>query len=427
MKKKETGYIDRIVQEIREKTGDEKLTAMFEICYRNTLDTTVKDLEDGTTFVITGDIDAMWLRDSAAQLRPYLFWAKEDADMLAMITGLVKRQFQYIKLDSYANAFNKTGNGACWAQDETLQNPWVWERKYEVDSLCYPVQLAWLLWKNTGCTAQFEDNFVLGVQKILEVFETEQCHEERSAYRFQRRDTYFQDTLSREGKGALVKSGTGMTWSGFRPSDDACVYGYLIPSNMFAVVILGYLEEIAECILKNEELKKRAAKLRLQIQEGIETYGITKKEGFGSIYAYETDGFGQFNLMDDANVPSLLSMEYLGYQGKSQTVAENTRSFILSAANPYYYEGIAAKGIGSLHTPAGYIWPIALAMEGLTGAPERKREILKVLCETEGGTDKMHESFLANNPKQYTRPWFSWANALFCELVLDYCGYHLKK
>lgn len=419
----------RLLAEVKEQLKDDvKLAEMFENCYTNTLDTTVKRMEDGTTYVITGDIPAMWLRDSVAQLRPYLILAAEDEEIADLLVGLVKRQFQCINIDPYANAFNEAPNGNCWEKDETEMSPWIWERKYEIDSLCYPLQFSYLVWKNTGRTDQFDETFRAGVEKLLKVWETEQYHEEKSPYHFVRRNTYFTDTLSRDGKGPLVKSGVGLTWSGFRPSDDSCVYGYLIPSNMFAVVVLGYLEEIAQEILKDEVLKLRAEILKKEIYEGIESYGITKTEGYGDVYAYETDGYGQYLLMDDANVPSLLSMDYLGYEGRDKTVAENTRRLILSEANPYYYAGEKAKGIGSPHTPVRYIWHISLAMEGLTAKTrEEKKAILEILKNTDGGKNLMHEGFHVDDDTRYTREWFSWANAMFSELVLDYCGYRVKR
>lgn len=419
--------IEQILVEVKKQFKEEpKIYQIFENCYTNTLDTTVKSLEDGTSYVITGDIPAMWLRDSVAQLRPYLILAKEDKGIADILVGLVKRQFMYINIDPYANAFNEEANGNCWEKDETKMNDWLWERKYETDSLCYPIQFAYLIWKNTGREDHFDETFTEGVKKILRVFGTEQEHEEKSPYRFIRRNTYFTDTLSRDGKGALVKSGIGMTWSGFRPSDDACTYGYLVPSNMFAVVVLGYLEEIAENVLKNGNLSEEARELKNQIYEGIENYAVTKKEGYGEVYAYEADGFGQFNLMDDANVPSLLSMSYIGYKGRNESVAENTRKLILSEANPYYYKGKKADGIGSPHTPVGYIWHISLAMQGLTAeTKEEKKRIIDLLAATDGGKLLMHEGFHADDDTKYTREWFSWANAMFSELVLDYCGYRI--
>ena len=404
-----------------------ELMDVFVNCYTNTLNTTVKRMENNMTHVITGDIPAMWLRDSAAQLRPYIFLAKENEEIRELIAGLVRRQFMCITIDEYANAFNEAPNGACWEKDDPDQNPWVWERKFEVDSLCYPLQLAYLLWKNTGCTTQFEGDFQVGVEKILEVFTTEQYHEEKSHYRFNRNNGYYRDTLSRDGKGALVKSGTGLIWSGFRPSDDACTYGYLIPSNMFAVVALGYLEEMEREIFHNEELAERAKALKEEVQEAIETIGKTFTEEFGMVYAYETDGYGMYNLMDDANVPSLLAMSYLGYEGEPE-VSSNTRRFLLSEANPFYFKGDKAAGIGSPHTPSNYIWHIAMAIQGLTSETrEEKLEILQTMAATTGGKGVMHEGFCCEDDSKFTRAWFSWANAMYAELFLDYMGYQLEK
>lgn len=420
--------IEIFLKELREQAKDcPKLMDLFVNCYTNTLNTTVKRMENNMTHVITGDIPAMWLRDSAAQLRPYIFLAKENEEIRELIAGLVRRQFMCITIDEYANAFNEAPNGACWEKDDPNQNPWVWERKFEVDSLCYPLQLAYLLWKNTGCVTQFEGAFQEGVEKILEIFTTEQYHEEKSEYRFNRNNGYYRDTLSRDGKGALVKSGTGLIWSGFRPSDDACTYGYLIPSNMFAVVALGYLEEMEREIFHNEELAEKAKVLKEEVQEAIESIGKTFTEEFGMVYAYETDGFGMYNLMDDANVPSLLAMSYLGYEGDRE-VSANTRRFLLSEANPFYFKGCKAAGIGSPHTPSNYIWHIAMAVQGLTSASkEEKLEILETMAATTGGKGVMHEGFCCEDDSKFTRAWFSWANAMYTELFLDYMGYTLEK
>ncbi|MDE6182233.1 MAG: glycoside hydrolase family 125 protein, partial [Eubacteriales bacterium] len=400
---------------------------MFANCYTNTLNTTVKKMNDGTTYVITGDIPAMWLRDSVCQLRPYYILAEKDDEIADMIEGLVKRQMKYILIDPYANAFNETDNGNCWEEDETDTSDWIWERKYEIDSLCFPIQMSYLLWKNTGRTGQFDEEFKKASFKIIEVFKTEQDHENKSPYKFIRRNCYFTDTLSRDGKGALVKSNIGLTWSGFRPSDDACQYGYLIPSNMFAVVILKYLKEIADEVLKDDLLAKEAISLANEIEEGIEKYGVLEHHKYGKVYAYEVDGFGQYNIMDDANLPSLLSIPYIGYRDENNEIYQNTRKMILSEANPYFYKGTKAEGIGSPHTPVNYIWHISLAMQGLTTKDiNYKKEILDIMKNTDGGTELMHEGFNVNNPEEYTREWFSWANAMFCELLLDYCGYKIK-
>ena len=270
------GIIEELIKEAEQKCKEEPyLAEVFRNCFTNTLNTTVKEMEDGTTHVITGDIPAMWLRDSVAQLRPYLIPAKEDGEIADLIAGLVRRQFSCINIDPYANAFNEAPNGNCWEKDETDMGPWIWERKYEIDSLCYSGPAGVPALENTGRTEQFDDGLSRR-GRILNVFETEMYHEERSAYRFIRRNSFYTDTLSRDGMGALVKSGTGLIWSGFRPSDDACTYGYLIPSNMFAVVIPEYLHEISEIVPGLKEIGKKAADMAAVVRKGIEEYGVTK-------------------------------------------------------------------------------------------------------------------------------------------------------
>ncbi|WP_339302601.1 glycoside hydrolase family 125 protein [Paenibacillus sp. FSL R5-0519] len=404
-----------------------ELNQMFKNCFTNTMATTIQRKEDGTTFVITGDIPAMWLRDSAAQVRPYLVLASEDEDIADMIAGLVERQLNYILLDPYANAFNETESGKGHQEDLTQMNDWIWERKYEIDSLAYPIQLSYLLWKNTGRTTQFNDTFRKATQIIMQLWQVEQHHETKSPYTFQRLDAPETDTLSREGRGTETAY-TGMTWSGFRPSDDRCEYGYLIPSNMFAVVALRYLQEIAEVVFEDKGLSATAQQLEEQINKGIQDYGTVEHPEYGTIYAYETDGKGNHNLMDDANVPSLLSLPYLGYVDENDEVYQNTRRFILSSHNPYFYEGTAAAGIGSPHTPDGYIWHIALSMQGLTTTDRNEKlRLLQLIQQTDAGTGLTHEGFSANDPHEYTRPWFSWSNMLFSELMMDYCGFGVEK
>lgn len=415
--------MEKIIKSVSDTLGsDNPIFKVFKNCYLNTINTTVQKLPDNTTFVITGDIPAMWLRDSACQLKPYLVAAVHNHEIRDTIAGLISRQIQYILYDPYANAFNKEPNGKGWTSDKTEMSPWVWERKYEIDSLCYPIALAYEFWKKTQSTQIFTDNFLKAIKKIIEIWEIEQFHETRSSYSFERFDESHTDTLSRGGKGALVKEGIGLLWSGFRPSDDACTYGYLIPSNMFAVVILNYIAEIVRTVYNNPKLENTAITMSKKIQNAIETYGLITHPEFGTVYAYEVDGFGQYTIIDDANVPSLLSIPYIGYLPETNQIYRNTRNLILSEANPYFYCGTHAQGIGSPHTPTRHIWAISLAMEGLTSSDiQKKQNILELLVKTDGGTGFMHESFHVDNPQKYTREWFSWANSIYCELVLDYC------
>jgi len=407
---------------------DPKIGVMFEKCFSNTLNTTVKSMSDGTTFVITGDIPAMWLRDSVCQIRPYLILAQNNTEIATMVSGLVARQVDFILKDPYANAFNETENGAGHQEDGTDMKPFIWERKYEIDSLCFPIQLSYLYWKNTKRTDIFTQEWKRAAKTIIETFRTEQDHENNSEYRFERQKCPFTDTLSRSGKGALVKSNIGMTWSGFRPSDDACTYGYLVPSNMFACVILKYMETIADEIYQDVELSTEARKLADEIEASIMKNAILENEKYGRVYTYELDGFGQYNVMDDANVPSLLSIPYLGFCASDDSIYQNTRKMILSETNPFYFEGKAFKGIGSPHTPEKYVWHISKAMEGLTSNDkQQKMEIIQQLKITDADTFMMHEGVFVDDPKCYTREWFSWANAMFSELVLSYCGYEVEK
>ena len=420
--------VQHFMDEITKKCGEAHAdwAVNFNAAFANTLLTTVKRHEDGTTFLLTGDIPAMWLRDSTAQVRPYLVIAKEDEDLAAMISGLVKKQFFYINIDPYANAFNEADNGAGHQDDHTEMNGWIWERKYEIDSLCYPVQLAYLLYKNTGRTDQFNEDFVAGVKKILQVFTTEQDHNQ-SPYTFVRDTWREEDTLINEGRGAEVAP-CGMTWSGFRPSDDRCIYGYLVPSNMFAVVALGYIEEIFTKVLSDSEIVATASKLKAEIEAGIEAHGRTANAAGEDIYAYEVDGLGNATIQDDSNVPNLISAPYLGYGDIHDERYLRTRKTLLSKENPFYYEGTFAKGIGSSHTPENYVWPIAMAMEGMTTADKAEKErILNQLVATDAGTHLMHEGFDVEDPNQYTREWFSWANMMFCELVMDYFDIRVEK
>lgn len=396
-----------------------RLAAMFSQCFPNTLQTTTKLLPDDTTYVFTGDIPAMWLRDSSAQLSPYVSLAAEDEDLRRVIAGAIRRQIAYILIDPYANAFNEEANGAAWAKDETRTNPWVWERKYEIDSLCYPLWLSRRYWQATGDTSVFDEDFRRAAETILSLWRTEQFHFERSPYRFQRFDCPPSDTLVDGGRGAPVGY-TGMTWSGFRPSDDACRYGYLVPSNMFATVVLQHVAEVAQQVWSDEALATAALDLRSQIETGLQMHARVEREG-ERIYAYEVDGLGHQHLMDDANVPSLLSMPYLGYCAADDPVYLATRRFILSEANPYYYSGSQARGIGSPHTPDGYVWHIALAMQGLTASTVAEMDgVVDMLEATDGGTGFMHEGFHPDDPATFTREWFAWANSIFAEFVMTW-------
>ena len=406
---------------VLERAGEKKLASLFRNCYPNTFETTTKRMSDGTTYVFTGDIPAMWLRDSTAQVHQYLPLTRKNEVVADVIEGLIRRQLQCILYDPYANAFNEEENGHGHVKDRPQQKPMIWERKYEIDSLCFALQLCAEFHRSSGRTAFLTDGlFEKTVRVILDLWKTEQRHGDMSPYRFERDTTKQKDTLSHGGLGAPVAY-TGMTWSGFRPSDDSCVYGYLIPSNMFAAVVLDDTAKLLREVLPTNDAADEAETLSKQIRDGIARYGVVDHPQFGKMYAYETDGMGNYVFMDDSNVPSLLAMPYFGFCEADDPLYLNTRRFILSRENPYYYEGKVLRGTGSPHTPEGYVWHIGLVLQALTATdPDEVRDILRMLCASDADTGFMHEGVCADDPSQFTRPWFAWANSIFSELVLRY-------
>ncbi|MBS2962738.1 glycoside hydrolase family 125 protein [Actinocrinis puniceicyclus] len=408
-----------------------------------------RHLADGTVFLVTGDIPAMWLRDSAAQLMPLLrVGGGPQAEQFAV--AVLRRQLEYIRLDPYANAFNPRPNGAGHHRDLTepscpRHRAWVWERKYEVDSLCYPLLVAYRIWRRYGRADIFDPRFWGAVERILHTWETEQDHERLSAYRFRRPrvpvpgarsgalPSVFAGLLPGVLGGPLARGGrgpevavTGMTWSGFRPSDDPVRYGYNVPGNLFASAVLGRLAEIAVAVRppRAAELLTRIRRLRGAIDTGVARYALVDDPRTGQRWAYEVDGRGGALEMDDANLPSLLALPLLGCCRPDDPVYTATREFVLSERNPYYFRGPAARGVGSPHTPRRHVWPLAIAAAALTSTdPADRRAAIDTLLNTHAGTTRIHESFHADRPATWTRAWFSWAEAMFCELVLDHCGY----
>lgn len=351
---------------------------------------------DGTAYIMTGDIPAEWLRDASAQARPYLFFAKDDPDVRSLLRAIVARMVKYLQIDPYANAY-------------TLDYR-VWEQKFELDSLAYPTALAWSYWKTTGDTSIFNGDFSSMLDNVLATMEREQNHTRDSRYTHKE--------LPNGGRGNSVGY-TGMIWTGFRPSDDACEYNFLIPSEMFAVVALGDMSEIELKVYHNVMKAREAKALRDEVQRGIQTYGLVLVPKYGYIYAYEVDGLGHAILTDDANIPSLLAAPYYGYTAANDRYYQNTRRFLLSQDNPSFYQGHVARGIGSYHTPDHWVWPLALIIEGMTSTSgSEKQDVLAQLLASDPGDHLLHESFNPDNPQQYTRRSFGWPNALFSEFVM---------
>jgi meiotically up-regulated gene 157 (Mug157) protein len=404
---------------------DPELAWLFSNCLPNTLDTTVtfRNATSGPdTVVVTGDIAAMWLRDSSAQVWPYLPFLAADTDLTRLIEGVIRRQTRCILTDSYANAFMPdlaSVEPLSWSKtDHTEMKPGVGERKWEVDSLCYPVRLAHEYWRITHDTRPFDAEWARGMHAIVETFQAQQRKTSRGPYHFQREAFSPYDTLSEDGYGNPARP-IGLIYSGFRPSDDACIYPLNIPGNFFAVKTLERIEEMLTEIVHDADAASQASRLRSEIKSALDAHARVHHSTAGEIWAYEIDGFGNALCMDDANVPSLLAMPYLGSCAASDPLYRATRRFVLSEANPYFFRGSAAEGIGGPHIGQDMIWPMAIIMRALTTEDENEqRQCLKWLRTTHAGTGFMHESFNKNDPTKFTREWFAWANTLFGELIL---------
>ena len=404
---------------------DPELAWLFSNCLPNTLDTTVT-FANGTagpdTIVVTGDIPAMWLRDSSAQVWPYLPFLAADAELARLIEGVIRRQTRCILADPYANAFMPdltSREPLSWSKsDHTEMKPGVGERKWEVDSLCYPVRLAHEYWRITHDTRPFDAEWTRAMQAIIETFTVQQRKSSRGPYSFQRQAFSPTDTLSEDGYGNLARP-IGLIHSGFRPSDDACVYPLNIPGNFFAVETLNRIEEMFTEILHDTAAASQANVLRWLIKAALDSHARVHHPTAGEIWAYEIDGFGNAICMDDANVPSLLAMPYLGSCSATDPLYLATRRFVLSEANPYFFRGSAAEGIGGPHIGQDMIWPMSITMRALTTNDEKEQlQCLAWLKKTHAGTGFMHESFNKDDPAKFTREWFAWANTLFGELIL---------
>lgn len=421
--------IEDVIRHFKEKAGNNELAWLFENCYPNTLDTTVSfELHNNRpdTFVITGDIDAMWLRDSTAQVWPYLQFMRADQQLQQLIAGVINRQTICILRDPYANAFYKDESKVSEWKDTDLTDmkPGVHERKWEIDSLCYPVRLAYRYWKTTGDVAPFDADWHQAVRETVRVFREQQRTESKGPYTFQRRTSWATDGVPLGGYGYPVKP-VGLICSMFRPSDDATIYPFLIPSNLFAVVTLQQAAEMVKKIRHDTALAQELDALSQEVQRAVARYGIIRHPNLGLIYAYEVNGFGSFNIMDDANVPSLLALPYLNAVPNTDQVYQNTRNVLLSPHNPFFFKGRAAEGIGSPHTGLNMIWPIGLTIRGLTSTNEAEIDFcLRSLVATHGGSGFMHESFHKDDPKNFTRKWFAWANTIFGEFALRVLDQH---
>jgi meiotically up-regulated gene 157 (Mug157) protein len=418
--------VEALIQRLKPRIADPALAVIFENCFPNTLDTTVKT---GTyegkpdTYVVTGDIDAMWLRDSSAQVVPYLSLVNEDPALNTLVDGLIRRQARMILLDPYANAFlhSPSDPPLSWAvKDITTHIPGVGERKWEIDSLCYPIRLAYGYWRASKSQASnpFDKQWQASAWKIVQTFREQQRKHGPGPYSFQREAAAPTDTLPLGGFGNPARP-LGMIFSGFRPSDDACIYPLFVPANLFAVTSLRQLAELATHTVQDQKLAAECESLASEVEAALRQHGIVNNPQHGQIWAYEIDGYGNSLMMDDANAPGLLSLAYLGCCKIDDPLYQRTRNFAWSTANPYFFKGTAGEGIGGPHEGLNSIWPMSIMMRAFTSTSDAEiRQCLRSLRDTTAGTGFMHETFRSDDATKFTRPWFAWANTLFGELIV---------
>lgn len=416
--------VEEEIKRVKKLLTNPQLAWMFENCFPNTLDTTVRYRKtDGKddTLVYTGDIHAMWLRDSGAQVWPYIQLANSDKELKSMLAGTINRQFKSIIIDPYANAFLDPMDpdpDHQWMEDITDMKVELHERKWEIDSLCYPLRLAYAYWKETGDDSIFDAEWLQAMTNILKTFKEQQRKDGVGPYSFQRKTERALDTLNNGGLGAPVNP-VGLIVSCFRPSDDATTLQFLVPSNFFAVTSLRKAAEILTTVNNNPQMAQECTDLAQEVEDALKKYATYNHPKHGTIYAFEVDGFGNHLLMDDANVPSLLAMPYLGDVDVIDPIYQNTRNFVWSQDNPYFFKGTAGEGIGGPHIGYDMVWPMSIMMKAFTSQDDEEiKSCIRMLMDTDAGTGFMHESFHKDNPKNFTREWFAWQNTLFGELIL---------
>jgi uncharacterized protein len=408
--------VEKVIQDLNERLVDKDLARLFENAFPNTLDTTVRWHVDGSqpkkektkaqsdiyydrsvanwdgaqSFIVTGDINAEWLRDSTNQLAQYQVLAKKDKKLSNLILGAINTQAEFVLDQPFCNAFqppapsglDPIGNGQTDNTSPYYEPSRVFECKYELDSLAAFLRISNQYWVNTHNPAFLTPRWLSALDTVLDVLDSQSSptfdsygHYDRNYYTFQRWTNVGTETLNLAGVGNPLANGTGLVRSAFRPSDDATIFGYLIPANAMMAVELGHAAQM----LRDNGHAKKADILEGRaktIKKGIWEHGVIDHPKWGRVFAYEVDGYGSRLLMDDANIPSLLSLPMLGFVDATDEVYMNTRKMILSQeGNPYYLTGIAFGGIGGPHIGLTHAWPMSVLVQAMTSDNDEEIEM----------------------------------------------------
>ncbi|KAI2466186.1 glycoside hydrolase family 125 protein [Annulohypoxylon bovei var. microspora] len=439
-----SSLIEEAINRTKDAIYDEDLSRLFENTFPNTLDTAIKwrgvaanNSEEELAFVITGDIDAMWIRDSANQIAPYKSVLKSaTSDIASVFRGVINLQARYLIISPYCNAFQPPPesqiitepNGGTYSVTPSYDRNVVFTCNFELDDFGGFLQLSHDYYTATGDLDFFgKFQWISAVQSILAASEDMRKPTYDSdgkwvppVYSFQSLTMSGSGTLGNNGMGSPVND-TGLVRSPFRPSDDAAMFDFNIPANM---MLSRYLESTSQIMERLPNAPKSLARemkdMAAEIREAINQWGIVRAPNGQKIFAYEVDGFGGQNLMDDANIPSLLSAPFLGYVNKSDPLYQNTRAFVISRSNPWWCTGPYINAIGSPHIRPGAAWPMSSIMQVMTS--DNDSEILTAITEvlrTTDGYGLIHESVDSFDSSNWTRQWFTWANGLFGQMIMD--------
>lgn len=411
-----SAVVDDYIKEMVVKLKDRDLARLFENCLPNTLDTTIRwhEASGPETFVITGDIDAMWLRDSTFQLQPYLHFSS-DSGLRKLINGAIQTQASFVIQSPYCNAFQPPKAAhlrpANNNQHDIVHPPYdpdvVFECKYEIDSLSSFLRLSRQYFDATGDTTMFSKQWIKAVQRVLKVVQeqSQPSFNQRThqwiepAYTFKRHTDMATETLALGGAGYPVNANTSLIRSAFRPSDDSTILQFFVPGNAMLSVELAHLSRLLSQASKRgmkgaEKWADYAKSASSEIRDGIFEHAVFDHPRFGKVFAFEIDGYGGRIFQDDANVPSLMSLPLIGFVDQKDEIYLNTRKMILSSeGNPYYLAGTSISGIGSPHTPTRNVWPMALLIQLMTSDDREEIErCLKQVLSSTAGLGLIHES-----------------------------------
>ncbi|KAI0396732.1 glycoside hydrolase family 125 protein [Xylariaceae sp. FL0594] len=449
--------IEKVIKDVVPRMKDPDLGRLFENTFPSTTDTTVKFHTDGTdglkpdaslygvfedgkwegphSFIITGDIIAEWLRDSTNQLSPYQPLAKKDPKIYQLILGAINTQSEYVIESPYCNAFQPppisdlpiTENGQEDNVHPIYEPSFVFECKYELDSLAHFLALGNEFYEHTGSTKFLTSRWYKALKSLLDVleaqsqstFDPESGQFTKSYYTFTRTTNVGTETLSLGGVGNPLNNGTGLVRSAFRPSDDATILGFFIPANAQMAMELKRTAKILEGAGK-EKLAQKLEEWSQTITKGIWEHGVVEHRQFGKVFAYEVDGYGSSILMDDANYPSLLALPLMGFVDATDETYQNTRRMLLSkSSNPYYLTGRDFHGIGGPHIGLSNAWPMSLLVQARTSDDDEEISSCLDLVLRSSKLGLIHESVNVNVISSYTRSWFAWANGVFATTILD--------